>query len=112
MAVLDELDMLDAGHDDENDNDSEDSEDFKGSDVEILDGGSDVDIYKETELMKFSRMLRNAQKKAMEEEKAKGNKRKTYSGHSRSTEYRWKCHQSNLYAQGYRSVPAFWTWVC
>ena len=57
MAVLNEPDTLDAGHNDENDDDSEDSE---GSNVEILDGGSDVDIYEETELMKFSRMLRNA----------------------------------------------------
>jgi hypothetical protein len=54
--------------------------DSKGSNVEIFDSGSDVDIYEEAELMKFSRMLLNAQKKAQAEEKAKGNKRKTYNG--------------------------------
>ena len=47
----------------ENDDDFEDS---KGSDVEILEGGSDVDIYEETKLMKFSRMLQGQQAKNLQ----------------------------------------------
>lgn len=60
----------------------DDDVDTKGSVVEIFDGGSDMDICEETELMKFSRMLSDAQKRAQAEEKAKGNKWKTYTGHS------------------------------
>jgi hypothetical protein len=88
MAVLDEPNTLDPGHDDvltmpnEHDSDSKDSKGSKGSDVEILDGSSDTDIHEETELIKFSEMLCDAQEKAQEKVKAKGNKRKTYDRHS------------------------------
>jgi hypothetical protein len=99
---------LDAGHNDiptiPNENDSEDSE---GSNVEILDGASDVDIYEETELIKFSRMLCDAQKKALEEEKRMGNKRKTYNGDSQTTAYRRKRYRSDLAAKGYLPVHEF-----
>lgn len=86
---------------------NEDNGDSKGSNVEILDGGSDADIYEETELIKFSRMLCDSQKKALAEEKVKGNKRKTYNGHSRATAHRRKRYQSNLAAQGYLPVHEF-----
>jgi hypothetical protein len=55
------------------DNDSE------GSSVEIFNGGSDAEIFEETDLSRFSRILRDAQKKALAEN-AKGNKRKAYTG--------------------------------
>jgi hypothetical protein len=84
------------------------SEGFEDSDVEILDEGSNVDIYEESELMKFSRMLCDAQKRALaEEKKAKGIKRKTYDGNSQATMYRRKRYQSDLAAQGYLLVPEF-----
>jgi hypothetical protein len=88
----------------EDDDVSEDSED---SDVEILDDGSDMDIYEESELMKFSRMLCDAQKRALAEEKAKGIKQKTYDGNSWATVYRRKRYWSDLAAQGYLPVPEF-----
>jgi hypothetical protein len=51
---------------------NEDEDDSKGSNVEILDGGSDIDICEEeAELEIFSRMLYKAQKKALTKEKAK-----------------------------------------
>jgi hypothetical protein len=84
------------------------SEGFEDSDVEILDEGSNVDIYEESELMKFSRMLCDAQKRALaEEKKAKGIKRKTYDGNLQATVYRRKRYRSNLAAQGYLLVPEF-----
>jgi hypothetical protein len=103
--VLDEPDTLDT--DDVPTLPNEDEDDSEGSDVEILDGGSDIDICEETELEKFSRMLHEAQKKALAKEKAKGNKRKTYSGHSRTTRHRQKCFQIDLAAQGYLPVHDF-----
>jgi hypothetical protein len=75
--------------------------------VEILDGGSDLDICEETELTQFSRILHEAQKRALEEEKEKGNKRKTYNGRSRTTAYRRKRHQKDLHAQGYRPIDKY-----
>jgi hypothetical protein len=107
MAVLDEPDTLDTfdlpivPNEDNSDSDSS---------VEILDGGSDTDIDNETELTTFSKMLCDAQKKALAVEKAMGNKRKTYNGHSRTTAYRRKtrkCHQSDLATQGYLPVHEF-----
>lgn len=66
--------------------------------MEILDGGLDTvtlaDIREETELTKFSRTFCEMQKKALAEEKAKGNKRKTYTGRSRTTAFRQKRFQS------------------
>lgn len=85
----------------------EDDEDSEGSSVEILDGGSSADIYKETELTKFSKMLFDAQKRALAEEKAKSNKRKTYNGHSRTTAHRRKRYQSDLAARGFLPVHEF-----
>ena len=50
-------------------------EDSEGSCVEIIDGPDDINTeICETEMEKFSRMLRDAQKRAIEEEKKKGNK--------------------------------------
>jgi hypothetical protein len=105
MAVLDEPDTLDT--DDVPTVPNEDDDGSKGSNVEILDGGSDADIYEGTELIKFSRMLCDAQKKALAEEKVKGNKRTTYNGHSRTTAHRWKRYRSDLAAQGYLPVHEF-----
>jgi hypothetical protein len=78
--------------------------------VEILDAGSDTEIYEETELIKFSRMLSDAQKRAQAEEKAKGKKRKTYDGSSRATAYRRKQRRRALVAWGQLSVPDFMKW--
>ena len=78
--------------------------------VEILDAGSDTDISEETELIKFSKMLSDAQKKAQAEEKAKGKKRKTYDGSSRATAYRRKQRRRDLVAWGQLSVPEFMKW--
>lgn len=102
--VLDEPDTLDADNVPTlpNEDDSSDS-----SDVEILDGGSDVDIREETDLEKFSRMLHEAQKKASAKEKVKGNKQKMFSGHSRTTRYRQKRFRDNLATQGYLPVYEF-----
>ena len=72
------------------------NEDSDGSDVEILDGGSDIDICEETELAKFSQMLHEAQKEALTKEQAKGNKWKTYSGRSRTTKHHQKHLQIDL----------------
>ena len=62
MAVFDEPNMMDADNiptvPNEVNSDSEDSI------VEILDAGSDVNIYEETEIENFSRMLFDAQKRA------------------------------------------------
>lgn len=93
------------------DNESESS----SSCVEILDGGGmtgidmgrDIRVREETKLTKFSRTLCELQKKALEEEKAKGNKRKTYTGRSHRTASRQKRFQSNLAAQGYLPVHEF-----
>ena len=65
-----------------------DSDDNSDSSVEILDSGSDTDICEETELARFSRILRDAQIKALAEENVKGKKRKTFSGKSWTTAYR------------------------
>ena len=78
--------------------------------VEILDAGSDVDIYEETELIKFSRMLFDAQKRALAEEKAKGKKQKTYNVSSWATAYCRKRHHKDLVAWGQLSVPNFMKW--
>ena len=80
---------------------NEDLDDSEGSCVKILDGGSDADICEETELMRFSKMLRDTQERALVEEKAKQKKQKTYDGSSQSTAYRQKRHQKKLAAQGY-----------
>ena len=80
MAVLDEPDMLDP-------NNALD-EDFKGSgssNVKIVDSGSNVEICEETELMNFSRILCDAQQAALAVERAKGIKKKTYTGVSWTT---------------------------
>jgi hypothetical protein len=102
-AVLDEPDKLDM----DDDVPTLPNDDSDGSSVEILDSGSDTDICEESELTKFSQMLHNAQKKALAEEKAMGNKRKAYTGHSRATAYRQKRQRSNLANQGYLSVHEF-----
>jgi hypothetical protein len=102
MAVLDEPDTLDT--DDVPTIPSVDNS--KGSSVEILDGASDTDICEETELTRFSRILDDAQKRALAEN-AKQNKRKTYSGRSQATTRRRKRYQSDLAAKGYLSVPDF-----
>ena len=88
VAVLDEPDTLDTNDVSTmpNDNDT----DSKGSIVEILNSGSDMDICVESELTKFSRMLFDAQKKAMKEKAARGKKCRTYTRHSGIIEYRWK----------------------
>jgi hypothetical protein len=105
VAVLDEPDTLDtvdvSTMPNDNDTDSE------GSIVEILDSGSDVDICEESELTKFSRMLFDAQKNAMKEEAARGKKRRTYTGHSRATEYRRKRVQTTHANQGFLPVDEF-----
>jgi hypothetical protein len=87
-------------------NDS-DSDSDNSSTVEILDSGSDTDICEETELMKFSRILSDAQKKALAEEKAKGKKRKTYQGLSRTTIYRQNKRRKDLTAQGHLPIDEF-----
>ena len=101
-AVFDEPDTLDTDAVPTIPSDS----DSKDSSVEILDGGSDVDICEETELVRFSRILHDAQKKA-QAENAKRNKRKTYSGHSRTTAYCQKHSRNDLAAKGYLSIHAF-----
>ena len=78
--ILDEPNILDT--DDVPTLSNENEDDSEGFDVEILDSGSDVDIFEESQLKRFSRMLYKAQKKALAKEKAKGNKWKSYSGHS------------------------------
>ncbi len=95
MAVLNKPNMLDT------DKDGNDSDGFS---VETLDSGSDTDIYEETELEKFSRILCDAQKKALAEEKAKGNKWKTYHGHLQTTVHHWKHHWNDLAAKRYLPV--------
>jgi hypothetical protein len=101
MAV-DEPDALDTIMPNEDDNESDDSS------LEILDSGSDTDICEESELAKFSKMLSDAQKKALAKEKAQGKKRKRYTGHSRTTAYRRKVCRNKLAAQGFLSVTRFW----
>jgi hypothetical protein len=59
-AVLDEPDTLGVPV-----TPNEDHLDSEGSIVENLDGGSDVDIYEESELEKFSRILFDTQKRAL-----------------------------------------------
>ena len=87
-----------------------DSEDSEDSIVEILDAGSDINIYEETELENFSRMLFDAQKRAQKEKKAKGKKRKTYNGSLWATAYRRKQHRKDLVALGQLSVLDFMKW--
>ena len=106
MAVINEPDTSDTGNIPIASN--EDNVDSNGSDVEILDSGSDVDICEETELTKFSRILRDAQKQALAVERAKGKKRKSYTGHSRATGYRRKRVQRDLAAQGYLPLGEVW----
>ena len=84
-----------------------DSDDSEDSGIEILDDGSDTDIHEETELAKFSRMLCEAQKRAQDEERAKGIMWKTYNGKSRTTEYRRKRIRNNLAAQGFLPIHEF-----
>jgi len=62
-----------------------------GSCMKILDSGSDsgdMDMISENELMRFSKILFKAQQKALAEEKARGSKQRTYTGHSKTTTYR------------------------
>src|SRR5258708_16319601 len=101
-AVFDEPDALDTDAVPTIPSDS----DSKDSSVEILDGGSDVDICEETELVRFSRILHDAQKRA-QAANPKRNKRRTYSGHSRTTAYRQKRSRNDLAAKGYLSIHAF-----
>ncbi|KAI0281130.1 hypothetical protein BGY98DRAFT_1095071 [Russula aff. rugulosa BPL654] len=82
-------------------------DDSEGSSIEILDGGSDTDIYEESELAKFGRMLSDAQKRAREKEKAQGKKWKTYNGHSRTTAYHRKRVQKNHAAKGFLPLRNF-----
>lgn len=113
MAVFDEpdaldtLDSVDAFDVPSGTMPYKDDDDDEGSCVEILDSGSDVDICEESELAKFSRILFTAQKRAMEAEAARGTKRKTHTGRSRTTAYRRKRYRSHLAAQGQLSVPEF-----
>jgi hypothetical protein len=111
MAVLNEADTLDS--EDVPTMPNEDENCSEGSSMEILDSGSDADICEESELTKFSQMLCDAQRKAMEEEKARGNKqkRKTYTGPSWTSLYHWKCKWVNLAAQGYLPVHEFMKWM-
>jgi hypothetical protein len=83
-------------------NDSDDS-----STVEIIDSGSDTDICEEIELMKFSRIFCDVQKNALAEEKAKGNKQKSYQGLSRTTTYHRNNHRRDLAAQNYLPVHEY-----
>jgi hypothetical protein len=85
-AVLNEPDTLDTVDVPTIMSDSDSEE----SCVEIIDGGSDADIYKETALTRFSRILHDAQKKAQVEDVVKGNKWKTFNGNLRSNIYYWK----------------------
>ncbi|KAI0275615.1 hypothetical protein BGY98DRAFT_991520, partial [Russula aff. rugulosa BPL654] len=105
IYVLDGPDTLDTDNAMPNNN-GDDSEGSSSS-IEILDGDRDTDICEETELAKFSRILRDAQKRAMEEEKAKGKKRKTYNGRSQKTAYRWKRVQRDHASKGFLPVDAF-----
>jgi hypothetical protein len=100
-AVLDEPDTLDTDNPP-----TIPSDDSEGSSVEIIDGGSDLDICEETELARFSRILCDAQKKALAEN-AERSKRKTYSGQSRTTAHRRKRNRIDLAAKGYLSVHEF-----
>ena len=106
MAV-DELDALNPNDDpimpNENDNESTGSE----SSLEVFDSGSDTDICEESELTKFSKMLFDAQKKALAEEKARGKKRKDYTGHLRATVYHRKCCREYLATQGFLPISMY-----
>jgi hypothetical protein len=62
------------------------------------------EIVEESELEKFSNFLKEAQKAALELEKAKGKCRRTYTGRSRTTRYRRKTKGANLKAQGILGV--------
>jgi len=83
------------------------NDDSKGSSVEILDSGSDAEICEENELTKFSRMLCDAQKKALAKEEARGNKRKTYKKVSLTTVYRRKRCRRELAIKGFPSIDKF-----
>jgi hypothetical protein len=85
VAVLNEPNTLDT--DDVPTMPNDNNTDSEGSIVEILDSGSDVNIYEESELTKFSRMLFDAQKEAMKEKAARGKKWRIYTRHSRTTEH-------------------------
>ena len=110
LPQMADLNTLDAGNIPTMPNEFDVIVDSKGSGVEIVDSGSDADICKEAELTKFSRMLCDAQKRALAEEKA-GKKWKSYTGHSRATEYRRKRVQKDLAAQGYLPLHKVWKWV-
>ena len=99
MAVLNELDMLDPNN--------APNEDSEGSNVEIVDSGSNVEICEETELMKFSRILHDAQQAALAVERAKRIKNKTYTGVLQTTAWHRKHHQGDLAAQGFLAVHEF-----
>lgn len=86
---------------------NEDSEDSENSCVEIFNGGHDINIYKETELIKFSKILFEAQKKALKEEKVKKNKWKAYSEQIQQTTYCQKCCCHDLATKGYLSIYKF-----
>ena len=73
-----------------NENDNE-STGFESS-LEVFDSGSNTNICEESELTKFSKMLFDAQKKALAEEKVRGKKQKNYTGHSRAMVYHQKRH--------------------
>ncbi|KAI0272807.1 hypothetical protein BGY98DRAFT_936650 [Russula aff. rugulosa BPL654] len=66
-AVFDEPNTLDRDDAILNNN----RNDAEGSSIEILNDGNNTDIYKESKLVKFSRMLGNTQKKAREKENCK-----------------------------------------
>jgi hypothetical protein len=85
----------------------DEDDDSDSSCLEILDGGSDMDICEESELARFSQMLSNAQKNALAKKAAKGNKRKTYNGRSRTTVNHKKHFQKDLAAQGFLSVHGY-----
>jgi hypothetical protein len=105
-AVLDEPDTLDVPV-----MPNEDHLDSEGSIMEILDGGSDVDIYEESELEKFSRILFDAQKSALAQKKEKGKKWKSYTGRSRSIAYCQKCFRTSLPAKRFLTLDGFAKWV-
>ena len=65
-------------------------DDSEGSSMAILDcssDGGDPDMICKDELTRFSKMLIDAQRNTLAEEKARGNKQKTYTRHSRTTTY-------------------------
>jgi hypothetical protein len=61
----------------------------------------------ESELERFSRVLREAQEKAQETERLKGKKRKAHTGHSHMTAYRRKRVRITLAKKGFLPVNEF-----